>query len=161
MFKKTGAALDLSTDPEMYQLIENGMRGAVCIISQIYAKPKRSWCGEVNPEQPNTYISELDSKNLYGWAISHLLLWGKFYREGPAVREKIEWQQLREADGFAFIVSVICPTGQNYGKHIMIIPLPANVCTSKSICCPMHSSPSPATTYAPEQQRTSNSSRIS
>ena len=50
MLKKTGATLDLITDPAMYQMIESGMRGGVCMISQRYAKANNELVGEYNPE---------------------------------------------------------------------------------------------------------------
>ena len=66
MLKKTGATLDLITDPAMYQMIESGMRGGVCMISQRYAKANNELVGEYNPEPPKTYISDWDANNLYG-----------------------------------------------------------------------------------------------
>ena len=45
MLKKTGATLDLITDPAMYQMIESGMRGGVCMISQRYAKANNELVG--------------------------------------------------------------------------------------------------------------------
>ena len=66
MLKKTGATLDLITDPAMYQMSESGMRGGVCMISQRYAKAKNEQVEEYNTEQTKTYISDWDGNNLYG-----------------------------------------------------------------------------------------------
>ena len=104
MLNKTGATLDLITDPAMYQMIQSGVRGCLCIISKRSAKANYDLVGEYNAEQPKTYISHWDAKNLYGWEMSHLLLLGQFEWFSPEEWEKINWQQLRDDEDFGHII---------------------------------------------------------
>ena len=45
MLKKTDLLLDLITDPAMYLMIESGMRGGVCMISNRHAQAKNPMVG--------------------------------------------------------------------------------------------------------------------
>ena len=57
MLKKTGARLDLNTDPAMYLMVASGMRGGVCTISQRYAKANNPYLGaDYDPNCPSKYI---------------------------------------------------------------------------------------------------------
>ena len=79
MLKKTDVTLDLITDPSMYQMIEGGMRGGVCMISNRYARANNKSMGKLyNPFATSKYIIYLDANNVYWWAMSQCLPWGKF-----------------------------------------------------------------------------------
>ena len=79
MLKRTDITLDLITDPSMYQMIEGGMRGGVCMISNRYSKANNKAMGkEYVPLATSKYITYLDANNLYGWAMSQPLPNGKF-----------------------------------------------------------------------------------
>ena len=78
MLKKTDATLDLITDPSMYQMIEGGMRGGVCMISKRYARANNKSMGKLyDPRIKSSYITYLEANNLYGWAMSQPLPYGK------------------------------------------------------------------------------------
>ena len=161
MLKKTGATLVLITDPAMYQMIESGMRGGVCMISQRYAKANNELVGEYNPEQPKTYISDWDPNNLYGWAMSQVLPYGKFDWVDPKECQHVDWQQRSDNDYYGYIVECDLEYPAELHEAHNDYPLPPNASTSKWRCCPMPRSPSPVTTRAPEQPTTSSSSPIS
>ena len=71
--KHTGVKLSLITDPQMYLMIESGMRGGIATISQRYAKANNPYVRGYNPAEPTRYITYLDANNLYGAAQSEML----------------------------------------------------------------------------------------
>ena len=71
MLKKTGVELELVSDPNMYLMIENGIRGGISTITKRYAKANNPYMGEkFDPNKETKYIPYLDANNLYGWAMS-------------------------------------------------------------------------------------------
>ena len=74
MLKMTEVELNLLSDPQMYLMIENGIRGGFSTITKRYAKANNPYMGSMyNPEEDNKYIVHLDTNNLYGWAMSKKL----------------------------------------------------------------------------------------
>ena len=74
MLKKTDVTLDLIRDPSIYQMIEGGMRGGVCMISKRYARANNKSMGRLyNPLVTSSYIIYLDANNLSGWPMSQCL----------------------------------------------------------------------------------------
>ncbi len=66
MLKVTGVNLTLISDPAMYQLIDSGMRGGVCMISKRHAKANNKYMGkEYDPTKPTKHIIYWDANNLY------------------------------------------------------------------------------------------------
>ena len=65
--------LELITDPDMYLLVENSIRGGISTIMKRYAKANNPYANDFDPEKENTYIQYLDANNLYGWAMSQPL----------------------------------------------------------------------------------------
>ena len=76
--KYTGAELDLITDPDMYLMVENNMRGGIATISQRYAQANNPLVEGYDPSKPNSWITYLDANNLYGTAMSEPLPKGNF-----------------------------------------------------------------------------------
>ena len=58
--------LELLTDPDMYLMVENGIRGGISTIMKRYAKANNPYVNDFNPEKENIYIQYLDANNLYG-----------------------------------------------------------------------------------------------
>ena len=59
----------------MYLLIEKGLRGG---ISKRYAKRNNKYMKNYDPTKPSLYIPYLDMNNLYSWAMSGYLPYGRF-----------------------------------------------------------------------------------
>ena len=78
MLKRTGVKLDLLSDVNMYQFIEKGMRGGTSYISHRYARANNKYMSDHDPGKPSSYIMYYDANNLYGWAMSEELPYGKF-----------------------------------------------------------------------------------
>jgi hypothetical protein len=70
--------LDLLSNVDMYQFIEKGMRGGVSYIGHRYAKTYNKYMSDYDPSKPSSYIMYYDANNLYGWAMSEELPYGKF-----------------------------------------------------------------------------------
>ena len=78
MLKMTGIKLELITDVDMFQFIEEGLRGGISYIADRHGEANNKYMEEYNPEKPSKYIMYLDANNLYGWAMSQCLPTGGF-----------------------------------------------------------------------------------
>ncbi len=78
MLKYTGTELDLISDPDMYLMIEKGIRGGVSSIMKRYSKANHKYLDDHDPKTPSQYILYLDANNLYGWAMSKPLPYKNF-----------------------------------------------------------------------------------
>jgi len=76
--KYTGVELDLITDPDMYLMIENNMKGGIATISHRHALANNPLVVGYDWEKPHSYITYLDANNLYGTAMSKPLPVEKF-----------------------------------------------------------------------------------
>ena len=66
---KTGVRLDLLTDPDMYLMIENGIRGGISTITHRHSKANNKYMKDYNSSEESKYITYLDANNLYGHAM--------------------------------------------------------------------------------------------
>ena len=73
MLKLTNVKLQLIDDPDMYLMIESGVRGGVSMITKKHAKANNSYCEGYDASKPSNYLIYLDANNLYGWAMSQKL----------------------------------------------------------------------------------------
>ena len=65
MLKQTRVQLELITDPEMYRMLANSMRGGICMISGRYSKANNKYMGTLfDPTKPKIYIINLEANNL-------------------------------------------------------------------------------------------------
>ena len=67
--KMTGVKLEKISDIDKYLFIEKGLRG-ISYIAKRYAKANNKYMNDYDPKKQSTFISYLDTNNLYGWAIS-------------------------------------------------------------------------------------------
>jgi hypothetical protein len=74
----TGVTLDLITDPEIYLMFENSMRGGISTITHRHAKANNPLLPDYDSSLPNSYIMYLDCNNLYGHAMTESLPTGNF-----------------------------------------------------------------------------------
>ncbi len=73
MLKYTGVSLDLISDPDMYLMVERGIRGGVSTIMKRYAKSNNKYVKGYDKESESVFIPYLDANNLYGWAMDNPL----------------------------------------------------------------------------------------
>ena len=105
MLKKTGANVDLISDPAMFQMIDGGIRGGVCMISQRFAKANNKEMGSsYDPTKPTIYIPYLDANNLYGWGMSESLPNGNFTWFSEDEWRNIDWTTIETDGTFGYII---------------------------------------------------------
>ena len=68
--KLTNVQLELFTDPTMYHLCEEMLRGGISTINRKYVKANNPYIEDYNSDDKNSYILYLDANNLYGYAMS-------------------------------------------------------------------------------------------
>ena len=87
MLKMTGVKLENISDIDKYLFIEKGLRGEISYIAKRYAKGNNKYMSDYDSEKPSTFITYLDTNNLYGWAMNEYLPY-----------EEFKW--LKNVDGF-------------------------------------------------------------
>ena len=105
MLLHTNMVLDLIWDPKMFQMLNNGIRGGVAMITKRHAKANNPEMKEnYDPSQPISYIIYLDANNLYGWAMSQRMPYGGFKWLKAKEWEKISWLELTENDYHGYFI---------------------------------------------------------
>ena len=87
MLKMAGMRFEKIADIDMYLFIEKGWRGGISYIAKKYAKANSKYMKNFDPKKPLKFITCLDRNNLYVWAMSSYLAYGRF-----------KW--LKNVDGF-------------------------------------------------------------
>ena len=67
MLKMTGIELEKTSDIDRYLFIEKGLRGRISY--KRYTKANNKYMNDYDVKKPLTFISHLDTNNLYGWAM--------------------------------------------------------------------------------------------
>jgi hypothetical protein len=70
--KMTGEWFGNITDPNMYLMIQDGIRGGISMISKRHAKANNK-LKDYDPSEPSVYIPYSDENNMYGWAMCQKL----------------------------------------------------------------------------------------
>ena len=78
MFKVAKTKLEQISDIGMYLFIEKGLRGGISLICKRFSEANNKDMKNSDPTKPSKYITYLDENNLYGWAMSGYLPYGKF-----------------------------------------------------------------------------------
>ena len=77
--KKTRIRLEVLLDPDMLLMFERGIRGGITQSVNRWAKANNPCMGsEFDPDEKTNYLQNLDTNNLYGWAMSQPLPTGGF-----------------------------------------------------------------------------------
>ena len=99
--------LELITNPDMYLMVENGIRGGISTIMKRYAKANNPYANDFNHKKENTYIQYLDANNLYGWAMNQPLPVDEFeWMEKPELQN---WNNLGGGKGCILEVDLEYP----------------------------------------------------
>ena len=104
MLKKTGVTLDLISEPAMYLMIESGMLGGVCVISNRHTQANNPPVGTFNPEQALGFIVDCDANKLCGCMKSHFLPLNHLSWVAKEEWELIDWQRLGDESNQGFII---------------------------------------------------------
>ena len=127
MLLKTGVEIEQLHDREMYEMVEQGMRGGMCQVSHKLAEASNKYMDEAFDEnKPSSYINYLDANNLYGLAKSQKLPL-KNIKWAKKTHNIEKWD---EKDEYAFILEVDleCPeTLHDYHSDYPLAPEIMNV----------------------------------
>ena len=78
MLKMTGVKLEKIIEINIYLFIEKRLRKGISYIAKRYSEANNKYLKDYDPTKPSKFISYLDMNNLYGWAMSRYLLYGRF-----------------------------------------------------------------------------------
>ena len=78
MLKMTDVKLEKISNIDMYLFIEKGLRGAISYIAKRCANANNKHMKNYYPTKPLKFLIYLDMNNLYGWAMSRYLTYGRF-----------------------------------------------------------------------------------
>lgn len=78
MLLETGVQLELISDLAIIRMIQDGIRGGVCMCSHRYAKANHKYMTDYNKSQPDSFIVYLDCNNLYGYSMCQSLPFSNF-----------------------------------------------------------------------------------
>uniref|UniRef100_A0A8D8TAN0 DNA-directed DNA polymerase n=1 Tax=Cacopsylla melanoneura TaxID=428564 RepID=A0A8D8TAN0_9HEMI len=111
MLKMTKVQLELITDPDIYLLFEQGIRGGVAVIPTRYAK--------IDPNE--TALLYLDCNNLYGAALSSYLPIGGFSFVSEDLIDKV--LETHDESDIGFICEVDLHVPENLHDYMNDFPL--------------------------------------
>ena len=105
MLKQIVCRLELTTDPEMYRIFANSMRGGICMISGRYSKANNKYMENLfDPRKPTNFIVNLDANNLYGKAMSSRMPQSGFTWLTDEQWAKIDWVAQRENQATGYFI---------------------------------------------------------
>ena len=105
MLKMTQCNLQLLDDPEMFRMIDNNLRGGICMITKRYARANNPRLRAFyDPSKPTSHIMYWDANNLYGWAMSQDLPYDGFRWLKETEYADIEWTTVQEDGQYGYIV---------------------------------------------------------
>ena len=73
MLKLTGVKLQLVDDPDIYLMVESGIRDGVSMITKKHTVANNPLIEDFDASKPTNYLMYLDVNNLFGWAMSQKL----------------------------------------------------------------------------------------
>lgn len=111
LLKESRAKLDLLTDPNMYLLMERGIRGGISVISNRYAKANNKYLPDYDNQKPSSYIWYVDCNNLYGGAMRCSLPVGEFRWLSSEEIEHFDINQVADDGerGYVLVVDLAYP----------------------------------------------------
>jgi hypothetical protein len=96
--------LQLITDIDMYQMVESGIRGDICTISQRYSKSNNRYMQDYDPEQEVNTNIYIDANALYSHAMSKYLPTSEF--EWVNVEELSNLEDASAESDYSYILEV-------------------------------------------------------
>lgn len=109
MLLKTGVRLELIDDLAIVRMIQNGIRGGLCVCSHRYAKANHKYMSSYDSTKPSCFIVYLDCNNLYGFSMCQYLPYSDFrflneteieqlHNNINTLKDEAEWGFILEVD---------------------------------------------------------------
>ena len=119
MLKMTDVKFKNIFDIDMHLLIEKGLRGGISYIAKRYSKSNNKYIKNYDPKNPSKFITYLDMNDLYGWAMSGYLPYGRF--KWLKIVDKFDANSINEKSPIRYILEVDLNILMNYMYCTIII----------------------------------------
>lgn len=106
MLLKTGVELELISDLNMISMIQNGIRGGVCLCPHRHAKANNEYIPGYDPSQPDSYLIYIDCNNLYGYSMYQSLPLSNFRFLDRNEIDVLDITQIDNEAKYGFILEV-------------------------------------------------------
>ena len=116
--KMTDVESDLLTDIDQHLFIEEGIRGGVAMISYQYARANAPGMENYDVSKRNSYIMNLDTNNLYGWAMPQPLPAPNFKWLTYEEMEELDVMMVPDDSSREYILQ--CDLGKYYFYYLYI-----------------------------------------
>nr|XP_013189482.1 unnamed protein product [Amyelois transitella] len=129
MLLKTGVQLELINDLSMIRMLQQGIRGGVCLCSHRHAKANNSFLPDYKPLEPTSYITYIDCNNLYGFSMCQYLPLSNFRFLNQNEINTLDIIQVENDADYGFILEVDLV----YPKHLHNLHNDLPFCPEKCI----------------------------
>lgn len=118
MLLKTGVQLELVSDLAIVRMIQNGIRGGLCMCSHRYAKANNKYLSKCDASKPQCFIVYLDCNNLYGYSMCQYLPYSdfRFLNQNEINQLHVECIDDNAKWGFILEVDLLYPESL-HGEH--------------------------------------------
>lgn len=106
MLLKTEVKLELINNLEILRMIQNGIRGGICLCSNRYSQANNKYLKNYNPSKKTNYLILIDNNNLYGFALSAPLPHSDFTLLSRAEIDSIDFQNTPPDGEIGYILEV-------------------------------------------------------
>jgi hypothetical protein len=121
MLKETKIELELLTEKDMFEFVEEGIRGGISQISTRHAVANNKYMTSYDETKEDSYIAYLDANNLYGYAMCEALPTHGFkWNDEEWTKEKI--MSIGDNDEVGYLFSVDLHIPDNLHDHFNNYP---------------------------------------
>lgn len=103
MLRLTHVELELLQDYSMILMVEKGIRGGICQVSQRHCKANNKYLQDYDPNLDSTFISYQDCNNLYGNSMIKPLPYAEFTWISP---KEVNLENIEENSDYGYILDV-------------------------------------------------------
>lgn len=114
MLLKTGIKLELIDDLAIIRMIQDGIRGGICMCSHRYAKSNNKYMEHFDPRKDEVFIVYVDCNNLYGYAMCQPLPLSDFRFLNQKEIENLQITDVKDDADHGYILEV----DLIYPKHL-------------------------------------------
>ena len=110
MLRFTKVKIELITDPDMYQMVELGIRGGICQIRKRFSEANHPKMDNLDPSKPTKILIYQDANALYAWAMMNSLPLRNF----TWASNTVDYSSVGEDSSYCYILEV----DLSYPKHL-------------------------------------------